>query len=57
MKYKGMTINERLFASGRMEEFDSYVKKKKWDKLKKLLLNLEVDADSIERLIAENLNR
>lgn len=46
----GMTVNERLFASGLMDEFD---KAKKIDKVKaRLILELlQVDKPSIDKMV------
>jgi len=46
----GMTVNERLFASGLMDEFD---KAKKSDKTKarRILELLKVDKPSIDKII------
>jgi hypothetical protein len=46
----GMTVNERLFASGLMDEFD---KAKKNDKTKasRILELLQVDRPSIDKII------
>lgn len=46
----GMTVNERLFASGLMDEFD---KAKKNDKAKarRILELLQVDKPSIDKII------
>ncbi|WP_145928738.1 hypothetical protein OH491_19295 [Termitidicoccus mucosus] len=39
---RGMTINERLFSSGRLAEWDSALKKKDIDALLKILINLSL---------------
>ena len=46
----GMTVNERLWACGLMEEFDISLKNNK-DKAKKILILLGVDKPSIEEIV------
>jgi hypothetical protein len=45
----GMTVNERLFASGLVDEFDKSLKNDK-DKAKKILELLYIDNPSIEQI-------
>jgi|GEM_PF-3097122 len=47
---QGMTVNERLWASGLMDEFDWAVKTDK-SKAKKMLRWLKVDEASIEKIV------
>lgn len=49
--YSGMTVNERLFVSGKLDIFESYVKKKQLEKVKELLRELDVDEKSIQDII------
>ena len=51
--YKGMTVNERLFLSGRMDEFDALVRAKDVNGLKALLKNVEITDESSMRAIIE----
>ncbi len=46
----GMTVNERLFACGLMDEFDKALVNDK-DKARKILELLSVDKSSIERIV------
>ena len=41
-KYSGMTANERLYASGKIDEFDFSVKKKDVEKLKSILKEMKL---------------
>ena len=47
---EGMTVNERLFASGLINEFDKARKNDK-DKAKRILELLQVDKPSIDKII------
>ena len=53
--YKGMTVNERLFLSGRMDEFDALVRAKDVNGLKALLKDVEITDESNVRVIIEQL--
>lgn len=53
--YKGMTVNERLFLSGRMDEFDALVRAKDVNGLKTLLKDVEITDESSMRAIIESL--
>ena len=53
--YKGMTVNERLFLSGRMDEFDALVRAKDVNGLKALLKDVEITDKSNVRAIIEQL--
>ena len=53
--YKGMTVNERLFLSGRMDEFDALVRAKDVNGLKALLKDVEITDESSMRAIIESL--
>jgi hypothetical protein len=55
MNYKGMTVNERLFLSGRMDEFDELVLAKDVYGLKAILNEIEITDDSSMRAIIEQL--
>jgi hypothetical protein len=48
----GMTVNERLFVCGLMDEFDKAMIGDK-DKAKKILELLGVDKTSIEKIVTE----
>ncbi len=50
-----MTVNERLYVSGQIEEFDKAVKEKDIDKVISILKSVELNEDSIQPIL-ENLN-
>jgi hypothetical protein len=47
MKYYGMTVNERLFRSGLIKEFDSAIARKDVNRVIELLRSVELDDESI----------
>jgi uncharacterized membrane protein YvbJ len=53
MKYQGMTVNERLYVSGLMDEFDKAVKEKDTQKVKSILENIEINEESIKPILKE----
>lgn len=53
MKYQGMTVNERLYVSGLMDEFDKAVKEKNTQKVKSILENVELNEESIMPILKE----
>lgn len=46
----GMTVNERLYATGLLKEFDKSLKSDK-EKAKKILELLHVDKPSIDKIV------
>ena len=54
-KYKGMTVNERLYLSGLMCEFDEFVRTKNVDELKNILDKVEITDETLKRSIIEGL--
>ena len=50
-KYKGMTVNERLFVSGLIDEFDKAIKNKDVDKVKLILRKVELNDASINPIL------
>ena len=50
-KYAGMTVNERLYASGLMDEFDEAVEKKNTKKVRDILEKVELTEDSINPIL------
>jgi hypothetical protein len=50
-KYAGMTVNERLYASGLMDEFDEAVEKKDADKVRSILMQVELTEESIKPIL------
>lgn len=51
IRYKGMTVNERLYVSGFMDEFDKAVKDKDIDKIKSILKRVELTESSIKPIL------
>ncbi|HNT22182.1 MAG TPA: hypothetical protein PKL70_17220 [Saprospiraceae bacterium] len=51
MKYSGMTVNERLYQSGLMNEYDKAVKGKNEEKIISILTMLEIDKKSINAIL------
>ncbi|WP_438966449.1 hypothetical protein [Flavobacterium sp.] len=47
---QGMTINERLFATGLLDSFDIYIKENK-EYAQFILKSLKVDSESIEKIL------
>lgn len=50
-KYAGMTVNERLYVSGLMDEFDEAVEKKDAEKVRTILGKVELTEDSIKPIL------
>ncbi len=53
MKYKGMTVNERLYVSGLMDEYDKSVKEKDIDKIREILQKVELNEKSIKPILEQ----
>ena len=52
-KYGGMTVNERLWVSGLMEQFDSAVLKRNVDKVTKILKEVELNEPNINVILRQ----
>ncbi|MCD7931730.1 MAG: hypothetical protein LUE98_09850 [Tannerellaceae bacterium] len=50
-KYRGMTVNERLYVSGLMDEFDKAVGKKDSESIISILKEVELTDKSIEDIL------
>ncbi len=51
-KFKGTTINERLFISGNLKKFDNALKEKNIENIIKILNNVEITDDlEIEHIL------
>ncbi len=53
MKYKGMTVNERLYHSGQLDIYEKAVKEKNIGLIKKILKSVELNEDSILFILRE----
>jgi len=51
--YGGMTVNERLWVSGLMEQFDSAVREKNADKIIKILKKVELTEPNITDILRQ----
>ena len=50
-KYAGMTVNERLYASGCIEEFEKSVKVKDVNRVISILKAVELEEESIQPIL------
>ena len=50
-KYAGMTVNERLYASGLMDEFDKAVGEKNTAEVVRILHMVELGEESIKPIL------
>jgi molecular chaperone GrpE (heat shock protein) len=50
-KYSGMTVNERLYVSGLMDEFDEAVEEKDAEKVRGILEKVELTEESIKPIL------
>lgn len=55
-KYSGMTVNERLYVSGLMDEFDEAVERNDFGAIRDILRNVELTEESIKPVL-EHLGR
>lgn len=51
MKYAGMTVNERLYLSGLLKEYDKAISERNIDKVKAILEKVELNENSIEAIL------
>jgi len=51
MKHSGMTVNERLWESGLMKEYDDAVKNLNTDKVKEIIKSVELDEKNIIQIL------
>ncbi len=52
-KYAGMTVNERLYVSGLMDEFDKAVKERDVERIRSILSNVELTEESIRPILEQ----
>lgn len=50
-KFSGMTVNERLYSSGLMDDFDYFLKKKDIEGITSTLKKVELNEESIFDII------
>lgn len=51
--YAGMTVNERLYVSGLMDEFDHAVEKENIDMVRTILERIGLTEDSIKPILED----
>lgn len=52
-KYIGMTVNERLYLSGLMDEFDKAVEEQDVDRIRSILSKVELTEESIRPIMEQ----
>ncbi len=52
-KYAGMTVNERLYASGLMDEFDDAVEERNVERVRSILEKVELPEESIRPILEQ----
>jgi hypothetical protein len=52
-KFAGMTVNERLFVSGFMDEFDRAVEARDVDRIRGILSDVELTEESIGPILEQ----
>jgi hypothetical protein len=52
-KYAGMTVNERLYVSGLMDEFDKAMEEKNVKKIRIILEKVELTENSIRPILEQ----
>lgn len=52
-KYAGMTVNERLYVSGLMDEFDKAVGESNVDRVRSILEKVELREESIKPILEQ----
>jgi len=50
-KYAGMTVNERLYVSGLIDEFDKAVEEKDAERVRSILEKVELTDESIKPIL------
>jgi hypothetical protein len=53
MEYKGMTVNERLYVSGFLDQYDKAVTEKDVDKIREILQKVELNEISIKSILEQ----
>ena len=52
-KYGGMTVNERLYASGLMDDFDKAIEEKNLEKATEILRAIEIGDENVEVILVK----
>lgn len=52
-RYKGTTVNERLYLSGTLKKFDRAIEEKNIDEATRILKNVDVDDSSIKAILKQ----
>ena len=52
-KYAGMTVNERLYFSGLMDEFDTAAWERDVERIRSILSNIELTEGSINPILKQ----
>ncbi len=52
-KYAGMTVSERLYVSGLIDEFDQAVKQRDVERIRGILSNVELNEESIKPILEQ----
>lgn len=52
-KYAGMSVNERLYVSGLIDEFDKAVEDRDLDRVRSILSNVELTEESIRPILEQ----
>jgi len=50
-KYSGMTVNERLYVSGLMDQFDKAIEERDIERVRSILKSVELTEESIEPIL------
>lgn len=53
----GMTVNERLFTTGQMDEFEQALEQHRLDDARRILKSIDLDATDVEAVIAKHVKR
>jgi hypothetical protein len=52
-KYAGMTVNERLYVSGLMDEFDNAVEERDIDRIRSILSDVDLSEEAIKPILEQ----
>lgn len=54
IKYKGMTVNERLYLSGLLDKFEKAIHEKDISKVRKVLTEVELTQPDIDDILKKH---